>query len=247
MNLGYYISGVAGQMAQTKMDGISNNLANVNSAGYMEDRTSFSSSFAGKMGREGAPEKTSAAFLSSNTQYISTQAGTIHQTGHNLDFAVHGDGYFRVQMKDGSEALTRAGNFKLNSSGNLTTQSNLNILDNNNAPVQLPIGKITITGDGTISVNNQPITKLGVAMITDTRNMQKVAGNLISTDASNITAADTSVEVRQGELESSNVNSVLAMTQIVATMRNYQSMMKVVEQYNQLSGQLSDRVGMVSG
>ncbi|EAU54243.1 flagellar hook-basal body protein [Mariprofundus ferrooxydans] len=247
MNLGYYISGVAGQMAQNKLDGIAHNLANVNSVGYMEDRTSFSSMFSGKMSREGVPSKTSAAYLTASTQYVSTQAGNIRQTNNDLDFSVHGDGYFRIQMKDGTEALTRAGNFKLDAEGNLLNQSGLAVLDKNGGPIQLPVGKISATDNGSLYVNGQPVAELGISMIKDSRQIQKVAGVLIRTGQDNIQPANGSISVHQGELEDANVNSVLAMTQIVDTMRNYQSMMKVAEQYNQLSSQLSDRVGMVQG
>jgi len=247
MNLGYYISGVAAQMSQNKLDGIAHNLANVNSVGYMEDRTSFASMFAGKMAREGQPDKTSAAYLSTNTQYVSTRAGTIRQTSNDLDFSIHGDGYFRVQMKDGTEALTRAGNFSLDANGNLLTQNGLALLDKNGSPIQLPVGKISATDNGALYVNDQPVAELGISIIQDSRQIEKVAGVLLRTGQNNIRPADASVTVHQGELEDANVNSVLAMTQIVDTMRSYQSMMKVVEQYNQLSSQLSDRVGVVQG
>ncbi|TLS66674.1 flagellar hook-basal body protein [Mariprofundus erugo] len=247
MNLGFYISGVAGQMAQNKLDGIANNLANVNTVGYMQDRTAFSSMFSNQMGRTGAPDSTSAAYLSTNTQYISTESGNIRQTGGDLDFAINGKGYFRVQMQDGSEALTRAGNFKTDGEGTLMTQSGLKILDKNGAPVQLPIGKVSTTENGSIYVNGQPVADLGISMITDPKQMEKIGGVLIKTPQANTTPADNTISVHQGSLEDANVNSVLAMTQIVDTMRSYQSMMKVVEQYNQIASQLSDRVGMVQG
>jgi len=247
MNLGYYISGVASQMSQNKLDGIAHNLANVNTVGYREDRTAFSSMFSNKMGREGAPDKTSAAYLSTNTQYVSTKAGNIRQTGGDLDFAIQGNGYFRVQMADGSEALTRAGNFKLDGEGNLQTQGGQPLLDQNGSPIQLPLGKITTTDNGTLYVNGQPVAELGISMIQDPRSIQKIGGVLLRTDKGNIKPADNTIAVHQGSLEDANVNSVLAMTRIVDTMRSYQSMMKVVEQYNQISSQLSDRVGMVQG
>ena len=150
-------------------------------------------------------------------------------------------------MKDGTEALTRAGNFKLDAEGKLLTQGGLAVLDKNGSPVQLGLGKISATENGALYVNGQPVAELGIAMIQDSRTIQKIAGTLIRTGQDNIRPADGSVSVHQAELEEANVNSVLAMTQIVDTMRTYQSMMKVVEQYNQLSGQLSDRVGVVQG
>lgn len=247
MNLGFYISGVAGQMAQNKLDGIANNLANVNTVGYMQDRTAFSSMFSNQIGRTGAPDSTSAAYLSTNTQYISTESGNIRQTGGDLDFAINGKGYFRVQMQDGSEALTRAGNFKTDGEGTLLTQNGLKILDKNGAPIQLPTGKVSATENGSIYVNGQPVADLGISMITDPKQMEKLGGVLIKTPPTNTTPADNTISVHQGSLEDANVNSVLAMTQIVDTMRSYQSMMKVVEQYNQIASQLSDRVGMVQG
>lgn len=247
MQLGFFISGVAGQMAQGKLDNISNNLANANTTGYLEDRIAFSSFLSKKMSTEGAPNQTSSAFLSMNRQYISTQAGAIHHTGSDFDFAIRGDAYFRVRMNNGQEALTRAGNFKIDADGNLLTQGNLPVLTQGGSPIQLPIGEITATENGTIYVNGKVVADLGLSMLKDERQIQKVAGTLLTTPASNISEADNSVSVLQGSLEDSNVNSIKAMAQMIDTMRSYQSMMKIVEQYNQQAGLLNDRVGMVQG
>jgi len=245
MQLGFFISGGAGQMAQNRLDTISNNLANVNTTGYMEDRSAFSSMFSSKVGREGAPDSTSAAYLSMNKQYISTQAGAIRETGSQFDFAIQGDAFFRVQMQDGSEALTRAGNFKLDAQGNLKTQGNQAILDQNGAPITLPLGEISVTDNGAISVNGQPVTQLGLSMVNDPRMLQKMEGVLLHTSATNIVPADDSIAVKHGALEQSNVNSVLEMASMISTMREYESMMKVIENYNQQVSQLNDRVGVV--
>ena len=247
MNVGFFGSGIAGQMAQNKLDLISHSLANVNTDGYLEDRAAFSSQFSSKLGRDGLPEKTSAAFLSLNKQYISTQPGAIRQTGSELDFAIQGGGYFRVQLADGSEALTRAGNFKLGTDGELLTQGNLPVLDNGGSPLTLPVGEISATTNGTIYVNNEPVGDLGIVSIIDPRKIQKVDGVLLRTPADNIGEADANVSVHNGSLEGSNVNSILAMAEMVECMRGFESMMKVVEQYNQQAGLLNDRVGVVQG
>jgi len=247
MQLGFFISGVAGQMAQGKLDNISNNLANANTAGYLEDRTAFSSLVSNKMGGNGAPGQTSSSFLSMNQQYVSTEAGAIHHTGAALDFAIHGDAYFRVRMNDGNEALTRAGNFKVDADGKLLTQGGLPVLDQAGSPIQLPLGDVSAADNGTIYVNSQPVAELGLSMLKDERQIQKVAGVLITTPASNKSPADKSVSVLQGSLESSNVNSIKLMAQMIDTMRGYQSMMKIVEQYNQQAGLLNDKVGTVQG
>jgi len=245
MQLGFLMAGVAGEMAQYKLDTISNNLANVNTVGYMEDRSSFTSKFSSAMGREGVPEQTSAAFLSMNKQYVSTQSGSIRNTGGDFDFAINGKAYFRIQMADGNEALTRAGNFKIDAEGNLLTQGNLSVLDKGGSPIQLPVGDVSATRDGTIFINGEPVAELGLSMLKDVRNIQKVAGVIITSPEENIIDANDSVSVHQGSLEDSNVNAILAMANLIDTMRSYQSTMKIVEQYNQQAGLLNDRVGMV--
>jgi flagellar basal body rod protein FlgG len=247
MQLGFFISGVGGQMAQYKLDNISHNLANANTVGYMEDRAAFSSFMSSELGREGAPEQTSSAFLSMNKQYVSTESGTIRHTGNGLDFAIRGNGYFRVRADDGQEVLTRAGNFKLDADGNLLTQGGQPVLDQGGSPIVLPRGEISATDNGTIYVNGEPAADLGIATIKDTRRIQKLAGVLLRTPADNIGEPDKGVAVVQGSLQDSNVNSILAMAQMVDTMRGYQSMMKVVEQYNQQAGLLNDKVGVVQG
>lgn len=255
MQLGFFISGTAGQMMQNKLDVISHQIANSNTVGYMEDRAAFSSFFSNKMGRQGAPEQTSTAYITTNRQYVNTHEGNIHHTGNNIDFAIRGDAYFRVQMPDGNEGLTRAGNFKLNSEGQLVTAGNLPVLDQNGAPITLPPGKPNVTANGDIYVDSNPnddqpgdlVASFGMAMVNDPRQLRKVAGTIVTTKPENIKPADESVSLIQGALEDSNVNSVMEMANLVNTMREYQSMMKVVEQYNQQAGLLSTKVGLVQG
>ncbi len=245
MQLGFFISGGAGQMMQNRLDSISNNLANASTVGYMEDRTAFSSMFSSKMARDGVPDNTSAAHLSMNKQYTSIEPGSIRNTGGQFDFAIHGTAFFRVQMQDGTEALTRAGNFRIDADGNLKTQGGQAVLDNNGAAIQLPRGEVSATGNGTIFVNGEPITELGLSMLTDPRQIQKAEGVLIHTPKENIVPADDSISVHHHSLEESNVNSILTMTAMIATTREYESMMKTLENYNQQASLLNDRVGMV--
>jgi len=245
MQLGFLMAGVAGDMAQQKLDTISNNLANVNTAGYMEDRSSFASQFSNAMGREGNPDQTSAAFLSMNKQYVSTQAGSVHHTGADFDFAINGKAYFRVQLADESVALTRAGNFKIDAEGNLLTQGDLPVLNKDGAPITLPVGAVSGTQDGTIYVNGNPAAELGLSMLRDERQIIKAEGVIFKTDKGNMIEADKTVSIHHGSLENSNVNAILSMVSMIDTMRSYQSTMKIVEQYNQQAGLLSDRVGVV--
>ncbi|MDX8403849.1 MAG: flagellar hook-basal body protein [Mariprofundaceae bacterium] len=255
MQRGFFVSGVAGTMAQQKLDTITHNLANVNTAGYRADRVSFSTIFTNQASPSGDVKQVPAAYLSMGDQYIDVHEGIMKTTENELDFAIHGPGYFRVMKEDGTEAYTRAGNFRLDEEGNLLTQGGLPVLDTSSAPITLTSGTISVTQEGSIYIDSDgsgtatasSVAELGIVTINDLTQIRKGDFTVIETAKENTSPADSDVSVHQGSLEGSNVNAVLAMTEMVAAMRSYQSMMKVVEQYNQLAGQVSERVGMVQG
>ncbi|MDQ7058541.1 MAG: flagellar hook-basal body protein [Ghiorsea sp.] len=247
MQRGFFISGVASTMAQNRLDNITHNLANVNTTGYKASRSSFQSVLSDNLMATGNKQKTAASYLSMGSQYIDTKAGTIKQTSNALDFAILAEGYFQVEQPDGSVALTRAGNFRLDSESNLVTQGGLPVLDDSGVPINLPSGEVTGTSGGVIYVDNQQVAQLALVKVIDDKQLQQKEGTLLLTDDNNMESAVGEVVVQHGALEGSNVNSVLAMTEMVATLRAYESSMKVVEQYNQLAGQLSSNVGKISG
>lgn len=247
MQRGFFISAGASTMAQNRLDNITHNLANVNTTGYKASRSSFQSVLSEHVTGSGSNQKPQGSYLSMGKQYIDTKAGTIQQTGNALDFAILADGFFQVQQQDGSTALTRAGNFSRDAEGNLITQSGLAVLDEAGSPITLPDGEVSGTNSGAIFINNEQVTQLGLVKLKDARNISQAAGTLILTPENNTTPAIDEVIVQHGALEGSNVNSVLAMTEMVATLRAYESSMKIVEQYNQLAGQLSSNVGKLQG
>lgn len=255
MQRGFFVSGVAATMAQQKLDTITHNLANANTAGYKADRVSFYTTFTSQASQSGDVKQVPAAYLSLGDQYIDVNEGIMKTTNNELDFAIHGPGYFRVMKEDGNEAYTRAGNFRLDAEGNLLTQGGLAVLDTAGAPITLTMGEISVTQEGAIYVDSdgtgeataEAVAELGIITINDLTQIRKGKFTVIETPMENTSPAGPEVSVHQGTLEGSNVNAVLAMTEMVAAMRSYQSMMKVVEQYNQLAGQVSERVGMVQG
>ena len=109
------------------------------------------------------------------------------------------------------------------------------------------VGDLLVAEDGAMSVDGNVIGKIGLVKIIDVKQAEKMEGVLIKTSAANVTAVDTGVSVMQGAIEGSNVNSVLAMAEMITVTRNYESMMKIVEQYNNVAAQLNDRVGVVNG
>jgi flagellar basal body rod protein FlgG len=228
MQSGFYMSGIAGQMAQHKLNDINHNLANVNTIGYMASRSSFSSMLAER-------------------SFVDMKEGNIKQTGNDLDFAIQGNAFFRVILDNGQEAYTRAGNFMLGGNGNLLTRSGLPVLDAGGSAIQLPTGKVTVSQDGSLYVDNNRVAAFGVVTIKDASKLARLGDSLITTTANNTAVAGKDIIIHQGAVEGSNVNSILTMTEMVATTRDFEATMKVVEQYNQQASQLNDQVGLVQG
>jgi flagellar basal body rod protein FlgG len=245
MQSGFYMSGVAGQMTQHKLNDINHNLANVNTIGYMASRSSFSSTLVEHIA--GQEARVPTFYSNFANSFIDMKEGNIKQTGNDLDFAIQGDAFFRVGLDNGQEAYTRAGNFILNANGNLLTQNGLPVLDAGGTAIQLPAGKVNVTQDGILSVDNNRVAEFGMIVIKDASKLDRLGNTLVTTTADNTAPAEADVIVHQGALEGSNVNSILAMTEMVATTRNFESTMKIIEQYNQLASQLYDRVGLVQG
>jgi flagellar basal body rod protein FlgG len=241
MQTGFYMSGVAGQMAQSKLNDINHNLANVNTIGYMASRSSFSSTLAGQTG------EASASYPSQDNSFIDMKPGNIKPTGNDLDFAIQGDAFFRVRLDDGQEAYTRAGNFILGANGDLFTQSGQPVLDTGGTAIQLPAGQVTVGQDGVLAVDNIRVAEFGMVTINNASQLNRLGNALLTTSKDNTSPAGDDVIVRQGAVEGSNVNSILAMTEMVVTTRNFEATMKTIEQYNQQASQLYDRVGLVQG
>lgn len=246
MNSVFSIAGSAGLLVEQKLNGITHNLANVNTVGYRASRNTFSTYFTGKTSPDGNPAKGATAYLSEGKQYIDTREGVLMQTGRELDMALNGPGYFRVKLKDGSEAYTRAGNFKLNGNGNLLTTAGNAVLNNGGSPIHLPVGKLLVSKDGSLNVNGKTIGRIGTAQFIDPQNVRPIGGTLLKTPPENIKKAGGDAQVKQYFTESSNVNSVEEMVKMMSVQKNFQGMMKLLTQYDRQMGLLNEQVGRIS-
>ena len=245
MNAAFYIAGTAGLLAQQKLNSITHNLANVDTIGYRAGRSSFSTFLARQATPGGNPGQTSAAYPIRGRQYIDSSEGALVRTDYKLDMALNGHGYFRVRLDNGSEAYTRAGNFQLDAAGNLVTTDGKPVLDDSGSPITLPTGSLTVLEDGDMSVNGKSVGHIGLVQIIDPRKIRKMGGVLLTTPPGNVKPAGSDVRVMQGFTESSNVNAVQAMVELMSVQRSFQSMMKMLQQYDHLATLLNEQVGRV--
>ncbi len=226
---------------QTMMDVISNNLANINTAGFKKQRPIFNDLLYENATQPGGFTSQATNYPSGlqqgtganvvATEPIVTQ-GSLQQTGNSLDLAINGAGYFQILLPTGQIAYTRDGSFQMSAQGQVVTASG-NPLQ---PPITIPRGaqSITIGTDGTVSVqlqgqaNPSQVGLIQLANFVNPAGLQNMGGNLATqTEASGapITGQPTQNglgSVAQGYLEESNVSVVDEMIDMIATQRAYE-------------------------
>jgi flagellar basal-body rod protein FlgG len=178
---------------QRRMDGVANDVANVNTPGYRSQRTDFSDTLGGGVVARQSGE--------------SSAQGAIEQTDQPFDLAIEGDGWFQVRRPNGQLALTRDGSFRPDSYGRLATAGG----DRLEPPVALPPGTdpatVSVGPGGSISAAGTTIGQVSVVTVPAPAGLLAVGDGLRSpTAASGSPQPATGATIRQGALESSNVD-----------------------------------------
>jgi len=216
------------------------NLANASTTGFRADLQSFQSL------PVNGPGYASRVYGMATDQGIDTSPGSVMGTGRELDVAVNGDGWIAVQGPDGNEAYTRAGDLRVDSLGLLRTGAGRPVMGNG-APIAIPPAeKIQIAGDGTISI--RPLGQNTLAVVDRIKlvnppsaQLQKGADGLVHLKGGDAAEADASVQLQVGALESSNVNTVEAMVNLIQLARQYETQVKMManaEENDRASAQL---------
>ncbi|MBI3431894.1 MAG: flagellar basal-body rod protein FlgF [Hydrogenophilales bacterium] len=208
----------------------SNNLANATTTGFRAQIDQFRA-----VPVQGAILPT-RAFVVDSTTGSDFRAGAIQQTGRELDVAVQGDGWITVQAADGSEAYTRNGSLKLDENGVLQTHDGLNVMGDG-GPLSIPPGRnIAIAKDGTISLVPDGSAAKGITSIGRLKLVNPPTADLVRGDdglfrLKDGQAADTDPNVKlvSGALESSNVNVVDAMVNMISLARAFDMNMKLLQ------------------
>ena len=235
-------SGMIGQ--QANIDTISNNLANVNTAGYKKMRADFEDLIYQTVKTAGTPATEDTVVpvgiqmghgvKLADTQRVFTQ-GALQNTDVATDMAIQGEGFFRIQMYDGSWAYTRNGNFKVDETGRLVTSNGYWVLPDIIMPENFLPNSITVSQDGRVSVvvpqiDDEPI-QVGQIMLYRFANpvgLTAVGENLFKiTNASGDAIAgqpgfDGMGQIAHKFLEMSNISVVREMVDLIVAQRAYE-------------------------
>ncbi|ARO88028.1 flagellar basal-body rod protein FlgG [Nitrosospira sp. Nsp5] len=243
---------------QTQMDVIANNLANVSTNGFKRSRAVFEDLLYQTLRQPGAQSSQQTQLPSGlqigtgvrpvATERVFTQ-GNLQQTGNSKDVAIQGQGFFQVLMPDGTTAYTRDGSFQSDSQGQLVTSSGYQIQPNITIPVNAL--SITIGRDGTVSVT-QPgsstpveVGSLQLATFINPVGLQSVGENFyVETFSSgppniNTPGIDGAGVLNQGYVETSNVNVVEELVNMIQTQRAYEINSKAIQTSDQMLQRLS--------
>ncbi len=243
---------------QTQMDVIANNLANVSTNGFKRSRAVFEDLLYQTLRQPGAQSSQQTQLPSGlqigtgvrpvATERIFTQ-GNLQQTGNSKDVAIQGQGFFQVLMPDGTTAYTRDGSFQSDAQGQLVTSSGFQVQPNITIPVNAL--SITIGRDGTVSVtepgtaNPVQVGTVQVATFINPVGLQAIGENLyVETAASgspniNTPGIDGAGLLNQGYVETSNVNVVEELVNMIQTQRAYEINSKAIKTSDEMLQRLS--------
>jgi flagellar basal-body rod protein FlgF len=221
------------------------NLANATTTGFKAQVDSFR---AVPVLGDGLPTR---AFVVDATVGTDYKSGSIQQTGRDLDVAIEGPGWIAVQRADGSEGYTRNGSLKINENGQLQTESGMNVMGDG-GPISIPPNVIiSIGGDGTISAVNDLTAPgatniLGRIKLTNPpeSSLKRAEDGLFVTGNGQAAPMDVNVKVTNGALESSNVNVVETMVNMISLARQFEMQMKMLENAQNNAGKADQLFSM---
>jgi flagellar basal-body rod protein FlgF len=217
VNSGYYAA-CAGLKAQTQaLELIANNVSNVNTTGFRGQQPLFRSVLA-NTGIEFTDPLNRAVndFSVLGSSQTDLTAGNLERTGNPLDLAIEGAGFFAVQTKAGT-LYTRNGNLQVSSDGHLVTAAGDLVLGEQ-GPITVPSGDLSIGPDGTLSSAGAVAGKLRIVELTPGSSLVPMGKSYYSAPGDALRPAVGSY-VRQSMLESSNVNSVSAVVDLITVQR----------------------------
>jgi len=220
---------------ERRMSQVANNLANVNSTGFKKENQTFWEMLYSASG--GQPRVGKAPHV-----VVDFSHGPMHQTGNTLDFAIHGEGFFKIGTPAGTR-YTRGGNFLLNAERQLVTQDGYQVLGDG-GPIIVDGDELTVALDGRVFVDGTEVDRLSTVAFETLEGMELEGSGLFRMRPGGPPEeTPDGTEVRQGHIEGSNVNVVREMTEMIDLHRAFETQQRIVRTFDDIDEQAIRKVG----
>jgi len=255
MSGGIYMAASAALAYEKRLEILSNNLANANTAGYKKD-TAYFKPFMGSDNIAVAPDNTTPTYQSQAPDFWTTlysktdfSTGSLKNTGNEFDLALVGKGFFCVQAPEGNR-YTRCGNFMLNSDGVLVSREGWPVAGEGGEikikakGVAIEKVQFSVDEQGIVSVDGSQKGRLRVVDFKNSYDLEKIGNTYFKPKSLNDEGTETEeIQVAQGFLEESNVEVVRAMTEMIEVLRGYESYQKVIKSIDDTNSKVINDVG----
>jgi flagellar basal-body rod protein FlgF len=223
-----------------QMDVLANNIANMTATGFRAEAL-LAEQVPVDVGR-----RQTVRYVQDVALVRDLTPGAMIPTSNPLDLAIEGEAYFVIATDQG-ERYTRNGQFRLSAIGEIVTASGEAVLDDGGAPIAVPPGSasVTIAPDGTVSTPDAILGRLGLVTFEDLQDLEKAGHGLYRTEQAPRPAEG--VSVIQGMIEGSNVQPVVEMTEMMATVRAYQGTQQIIDAHHELERRMVERMLEVGG
>lgn len=249
MNIGLYQSAASMAALERWQDTVSQNITSGQTSGYRKRTINFSTQVAGEVHPDNhsklGVDAGMPAIFPKTSAGINFLSGETMPTRRELDIAIQGEGFFEVQMPDGSMAYTRSGEFRLRPDRTLVTAAGLEVMSEGGSPIVLlpGQGQITVNQDGTIFQGATALGKFSIQRFENPSALLPTSGGMFrATEASGMSAVDEP-ELMQGYLEQSNVQPLREMVDLVLISRAYEANQKMITAIDQQMQKALDALG----
>ncbi len=229
-------AGMAAQ--QQRMDAVANDLANANTTGYKHQRVGFRDLVYQQTGRssaQGVRTGSGAAAVDAGRAFAQ---GVLQRTDRPLDVAIQGEGFLRIRLADGRDALTRDGGLHIDGARRLVTNTGAYLQPDVTVPAGISESQISIGPDGTVLADRQAIGKLDLVTVRSLQGLISVGDNafVTSPESGPTAAAPGATVLTQGALESSNTDMANAMVAMIESQRAFQLASKAITTADEMMG-----------
>ncbi|MCD6293588.1 MAG: flagellar basal-body rod protein FlgF [Deltaproteobacteria bacterium] len=239
-----YAASAGAYKNQQRLDVLANNLANINTPGFKQDKLVFRVPVgAEKEGNSQTDYLQGPSAAMARGGWTDFSQGILRCTDNPLDLALDGTGFFCVRTPEGTR-YTRNGSFTINGDGVLATRDGHPVLGKG-GEIKIDGRNVSVDEEGKVSVDGSEVGTLKVVSVLQPESLKKMGNTLFASAGADEKEAE-GFKIREGYIETSNVNAIRAMTEMIDISRSYESYQKTIQFLNDATKKSINEVGRLA-